>query len=86
MKEFCEDAESASEAARPHKLLVKDPINPLGILQKPAEDFTNTRKGILEVLLQRHCPDSEVSSENADDQQKSQNHPQRTKWKLLGVG
>lgn len=78
--------ETASTAAKLRKLLVKYWINPVGTIKKCAEDFINTVTETLEVLLQRHLPDSEKDKNaNANDQHNPQKHSQtagRGCWEL----
>jgi ribonuclease HI len=53
---FCSEIESSSKAARLHKVMAQDPINPVGTLSKPTGGFTATAEETLNLLLESHFP------------------------------
>ncbi|KAL1446432.1 hypothetical protein WDU94_012296 [Cyamophila willieti] len=59
-RNYCQEVENTSEAARLHKVMAKEPLNPLGTLKKPDGTYTDRGSDTLEVLLHTHFPDSVI--------------------------
>jgi ribonuclease HI len=55
-REFCSGIDKMPEAARLHRLLSKDRLSQVGMLQLPSGEYTTTKEEALSCLLRTHFP------------------------------
>lgn len=59
-RNYCQEVEKTSEAARLQKIMAKEPLNPMGVLKKPDGTHTESGEDTVELLLHTHFPDSVI--------------------------
>ena len=80
-RKFCGEVETTSQAARIHRILVKDTSNSVGTVMKPTGEYTTNGKETLQALLQVHFPGSKVTQLESNRQQLNLIHrAKRADW------